>query len=299
MKKSLKERVEDKLNGEYTIIEFTNGKSKLVVKDKEGFLYSWKKVYSFLNVKGVTTQALVDKKEYVKFKIKQVWGEEYFLEDFKDFTNNIIVKDEDGFMFNTKYFDFIERKCKPSIQTCLTPYEFFVHKARIKHSDKYEYPTFSYKKGGVNKIDIICKYHGVFKQTPEAHLYPYGCPKCNRDISTTKNYIKKYKDSIINLYVVEGVYKETPFVKIGVTKRSIKERFSSYRDFKIKPIKIFKLPCEKAVEIETFIKINNYDKIATIFENESENLFYKTECFVYEFKDELINTINKKIKDVC
>jgi len=62
----------------------------------------------------------------------------------------------------------------------------FLKRARIVHGDRYEYPD-EYT-GINNKIQIICKIHGLFVQTPNHHLNGRnGCPKCSHRISQPAN----------------------------------------------------------------------------------------------------------------
>lgn len=56
-------------------------------------------------------------------------------------------------------------------------YSKFVTQAKNKHGDKYDYGEFKYKGYGVKGV-IVCKEHGVFKQTPVAHLMNSGCRPC-------------------------------------------------------------------------------------------------------------------------
>jgi len=65
---------------------------------------------------------------------------------------------------------------------------------RIKdyHGTKYKYPFFKYK-DIKQKIDIICKKHGKFKQMLDAHLSsarPSGCPIC--DESSGENKVRLF-----------------------------------------------------------------------------------------------------------
>lgn len=45
------------------------------------------------------------------------------------------------------------------------------------HGEKYDYSAVVYK-GTHTKIEIICKEHGVFTQTPKMHKTGQGCPAC-------------------------------------------------------------------------------------------------------------------------
>ena len=55
--------------------------------------------------------------------------------------------------------------------------EEFIKLAMNTHGDRYDYSQSQYT-GSLNKIDIICKKHGVFPQTPENHMRGRGCPSC-------------------------------------------------------------------------------------------------------------------------
>lgn len=66
----------------------------------------------------------------------------------------------------------------------------FREKAKIVHGDKFIILDQSYK-NNTTEIEIVCKIHGAFKQTPEHHLSGHGCPICayiNKFGSTNGNY---------------------------------------------------------------------------------------------------------------
>lgn len=54
--------------------------------------------------------------------------------------------------------------------------EEFIYKCIEAHNNKYDYSLVKYKNTR-SKIEIICKEHGVFSQTPQNHLKKQGCPK--------------------------------------------------------------------------------------------------------------------------
>lgn len=53
----------------------------------------------------------------------------------------------------------------------------FVEKAIEKHGDKYDYSGVSYCSNS-KPVEILCKTHGPFLQTPSSHLQGKGCPAC-------------------------------------------------------------------------------------------------------------------------
>ena len=71
--------------------------------------------------------------------------------------------------------------------------EEFIEKARQSHGDRYDYSHASYKSSS-DKIEIFCKKHGPFWQTPSSHIWQKcGCPQCAGLISGTAHFIEKAK----------------------------------------------------------------------------------------------------------
>jgi len=67
----------------------------------------------------------------------------------------------------------------------------FISKAINKHGDKYEYNKVSYTNSRTPVI-IVCKSHGEYRQSPDAHLAGRGCKSCAMR-STTVEFIEKAK----------------------------------------------------------------------------------------------------------
>lgn len=58
--------------------------------------------------------------------------------------------------------------------------EQFIHKAKNKHNNYYDYSLVKYI-NATTKIQIICPEHGIFKQQPNNHLFGQRCVKCMGD----------------------------------------------------------------------------------------------------------------------
>ena len=82
-------------------------------------------------------------------------------------------------------------KIKQHDTTCKT-LEQFINDAKKIHGDKYDYSKVNYI-NSLTHIAIICKKHGIFKQTPNAHLSGCGCPKCKGFNKTTEEFIEQSK----------------------------------------------------------------------------------------------------------
>lgn len=93
----------------------------------------------------------------------------------------------------------------------------FICDAEEIHGKLYDYSEVVYKPG--EKIDIICKKHGMFKQAAASHLEGRGCPECAKN----KNNYQKYKGCKTILYYV----KINNLYKVGLTKSSIQSRFKN------------------------------------------------------------------------
>ena len=73
--------------------------------------------------------------------------------------------------------------------------EEFIRKARLKHGDKYDYSKVEYVKNSI-KVIIICQKHNEFLQTPNNHLYGFGCNSCgtaNKQRSNIDEFLEKSK----------------------------------------------------------------------------------------------------------
>ena len=110
----------------------------------------------------------------------------------------------------------------------LSDISYFIEKATGIHVNRYDYSLVDYKSNHV-KVNIICKIHGIFEQSPNAHLRGDGCRACSRnapiDFSSflekahqihgdkfdyTKVKFKNMKCKIEIICNVHGVFKQSP-----------------------------------------------------------------------------------------
>lgn len=76
--------------------------------------------------------------------------------------------------------------------------DFFIHRAKLVHGNKYDYSKVEYANNHT-KVCIICPVHGEFLQTPKGHLKGQGCRLCynqrtkERLYKTTDQFIKESK----------------------------------------------------------------------------------------------------------
>lgn len=70
--------------------------------------------------------------------------------------------------------------------------EKFIERALKVHKDRYDYSKVVCE-GWNSIVEIICKDHGVFKQSAKSHCNGNGCKKCSSRKKTAKKFIDKAK----------------------------------------------------------------------------------------------------------
>lgn len=114
--------------------------------------------------------------------------------------------------------------CPKCFGTNILTTEEFKHRSNIVHNQKYDYSKSEYVRSYL-KIDIICKEHGIFQQSPSSHMLGRGCPKCSRTGFDTSKPSKFYIYSISsfigygisNIFVKRNSEHRTVFTKLGVS----------------------------------------------------------------------------------
>lgn len=104
------------------------------------------------------------------------------------------------------------------------------------HGETYDYSKVEYQ-GAFTPVIITCFEHGDFSQAPHSHNGGSGCPECaikSRFRYTRSSYIKNCKrnnNGQSSLYVISLKSNKEAFYKIGITKRTVKERFRKLKDY--------------------------------------------------------------------
>lgn len=90
----------------------------------------------------------------------------------------------------------------------------FIKEANIIHENKYDYSKVEYTKKH-NKIIIICKNHGEFKQIIDAHIrQKQGCPTCGTIKQVTKRTktLEKFIEDSIKLHGNKYDYSKSIYI---------------------------------------------------------------------------------------
>jgi ssDNA-binding Zn-finger/Zn-ribbon topoisomerase 1 len=81
--------------------------------------------------------------------------------------------------------------------------EDFINDSIKVHGDKYDYSKVVYY-GGKSLVEITCKKHGLFRQTPNNHQRGNGCPSCNT--SKGENLIKLILSNLEIEYITQHTF---------------------------------------------------------------------------------------------
>jgi len=94
----------------------------------------------------------------------------------------------------------------------------FVAKSRLVHGDKYDYESVNYE-SNLSKVDIICKIHGVFNQSPQNHLAGKGCQQCGRmrRIASQTDTRDVFIEKAISVHDDKYTYDEVVYLKSNVS----------------------------------------------------------------------------------
>ena len=229
-----------------------------------------------------TLSCAVNKNDYLSKIINKLYNSNYdcSLIDYKGTNNTVTLICKKHGLFNKQLKKLIY--CNQGCPKCGTESkiknktysnEKFINKAVQIHGLLYDYSFIEYSLN-CNKIDIICKIHGKFTQTPNKHLQGRGCPKCkidklkilNRENPTgwnLKKWVEKANKSknfdSFKLYVLECWDEEEKFYKIGRTFNKINNRFKSKEalPYNYKIIHIITGTAKEIFELETKMKKEN------------------------------------------
>ena len=176
----------------------------------------------------------------------------------------------------------------------------FLSDALKVHGDDYDYSLVKYR-NSKEKIDIICKVHGVFKQKPNDHLSGHGCNKCGQagstyNITKAERNKKEWLDTDTAIYLIEFKSESENFIKIGISNdKDLRHRvLSRVSKCKIVSDNSYNIDLYNAVIIEQTL-LKNYKLNKYIPHNKFCGY---TECMNLNLKDQIISEIEYKIANI-
>ena len=192
-----------------------------------------------------------------------------------------------GDFIQKPYLHLSNRGCKQcgNMKTNLSCTEDFIVKANKKHSGFYTYDKVDYK-SAKEFVIITCPIHGDFSQRPNYHLSGNGCTSCykeNNGFGRTNFLHSCRKSNLGRLYVIRCFSEDEEFIKIGITSKTIKERFKRVDRF---PYKFEILYQEEGIPEKIFDLEKQIHRDLKEFKYQPKILFRgHTECFSIKIKD--------------
>lgn len=181
----------------------------------------------------------LDKTYFFKSMLKERFPEHEkvftIVGEFERSSIPITVKSK-GMLYKIKP-DILLKGALPHIKNSLCKTAHSIQDFNEVHNNKYSYPNFDYC-GSSCLVPIVCEKHGEFKQKYYIHKMGSGCPSCADDNRvggySRSDFIKNAKGRVCTFYVIKCWNEEEEFYKIGITMRSVEER---YKEVKRMPYK--------------------------------------------------------------
>lgn len=190
-----------KLHGEeydYSLVNYSNSRTKVcIICFKHGQFWQTPTDHylSGCGCQKCDKTRRLTTEEFVEKSIK-LHGEkyDYHLTEYKESNNeNVIIVCLKHGEFKQKPQSHLRGQGCPNCaknKNLSTPE--FIQKAILKHKDVYDYSRVKYSTKN-EKVSIICKKHGLFKQNPCVHLRGHGCQICRN--SKLENF---FRNELIN-----------------------------------------------------------------------------------------------------
>ena len=167
--------------------------------------------------------------------------------------------------------------------------EEFIEKAISVHGNIYDYSKVDYTNSH-DRVIIICKEHGDFKQIPNGHLSGQGCPSCAEygyDINKPAT-----------LYIHEiNLSNGKHALKYGITNNNYKDRAKKQRsgiDGTLKNIFNFRTSGITVLDTETLIA-RHFDNEGYLTKDEMSDGFSETAEYTKKNLDAIMSIIEKKL----
>jgi len=174
---------------DYSLVEFSNSKEKIRIICSEHGIFE-QQMMSHLMECGcpkcgtnvASSKTKTGKKEFIR-RAKEIHGDKY------DYSKVVYVNKENPVIIICPEHGEFEQIAhnhinKNNSRGCIDcggskkhTNETFVNKSIDIHGEKYDYSRVNYVNAYTN-VEIVCKKHGVFLQTPTTHLSGGGCVRC-------------------------------------------------------------------------------------------------------------------------
>lgn len=175
--------------------------------------------------------------------------------------NTVLIKCQKGHLFEQKANDHLNGSgCTVCTGRFKLSFKEFEDLANTKHNNYYTYSKQIFTKRS-DTIEIECPVHGTFKQTVRNHLRGHGCIKCSyKNSGWTKTTFRtkclKNNNEKGFLYVLKCFNEDEIFYKIGITSRSVSERFNYTKrmPYNYEVIHLIEDVCDNIYDLEVFLQ---------------------------------------------
>lgn len=178
---------------DYSLVNYINSRTKVKIicnehgvfeQNPRGHLVGQKCIKCFVKNRDFSSIRKSTQENFIE-KSKEVHGDryDYSLVNYKNSQEEVEIICSKHGIFKQKPVYHINNKsncpnCAMNIRHHKTrKSDDFITKSKEVHGDKYDYSNVVYKNRRSN-VEIICKKHGHFSQTPGSHINGYGCNKC-------------------------------------------------------------------------------------------------------------------------
>lgn len=174
--------------------------------------------------------------------------------------------------------------------------ETFIMLSKQKYGDKFDYSKTHYVRSS-QPVIITCRKHGDLVVRPNSHLSKEtGCSKClHRGNSWSRSGFVKFVDKKYGgkckLYLIECSNNHEKFIKVGITCRSVKQRFSTKTQMPYDFSEVF--ITTESPEMVYDIEKNVINKFKMFKHQPQFEFGGKTECFNYDKKSEILSFIEE------
>lgn len=290
---------------DYSLVEYVNAKTsvKIICKKHGIFEVSPKSHLTGVNCRKCAYEENAEKRTWntEKFlkKAKEVHGDTYDYSETvvtkADHKCTIICKKHGRFRVKptTHCLGIGCRKCAGEYRGELNRVgvEEFVNRAVFVHGDKYDYSLVDYRKGS-EKVQIVCKEHGIFEQAPNSHIAGSNCPRCAQ-LFYESNYWDVHPET--SLYLLTISFSGYSMVKVGISKDLTARVKLLHKDLRNEQNVSITVDYIVSGDSESICKfedgIHNSPDLEKIFVGVKFGGY--TECYSVKYKQELLERIKE------
>lgn len=275
---------------DYSLVEYSGFKNKIKIICPEHGLFEQRAQAHILgnNCKFCYNDSRnITKEQFIRLS-KDIHSDRYLYDEYISLKKKInIVCKKHGKFLQMPYRHLRGQGCASCARENHRILESdFISRSKEIHSNKYDYSLVKYINHST-KVEIICKEHGTFKQTPNNHMiHKKGCHKCSRIISKMESeWLDALKiEKSQRQYTLKIENKRFVVDGIDLKNKIIYEFYGDYwhgninlykrEDINKVTKKSFGELYENTIRREDFLRKSGY-KVISIWEEDFKKSYYK------------------------